>query len=191
MLWQDVALRMGLDTRKMSSLWKDKAAVEVNVAVLHSFQVWGRAHGLQRPCQGRCWCQGSVLGGAQGLPVLTAPGRGRPALTPDPGQQVAKVTIVDHHAATESFVKHLETEVQARGGCPADWVWLVPPLSGSLTPVFHQEMVNYLLFPAFRYQVSPRHPQPLPGTPAPTPSDMAAPPQAPGGQEPPCPPPRV
>ncbi|XP_025049304.1 nitric oxide synthase, endothelial [Alligator sinensis] len=62
----DVALRMGLDTRKTSSLWKDKAAVEVNVAVLHSFQV-------------------------------------------------AKVTIVDHHAATESFVKHLETGVQARG----------------------------------------------------------------------------
>lgn len=30
---------MGLDTRTTSSLWKDKAAVEVNVAVLHSYQV--------------------------------------------------------------------------------------------------------------------------------------------------------
>ncbi|XP_074672730.1 nitric oxide synthase 3 [Strix aluco] len=102
-LLPEVALRMGLDTRTTSSLWKDKAAVEVNVAVLHSYQV-------------------------------------------------AKVTIVDHHAATESFVKHMENELRTRGGCPADWVWIVPPISGSLTPVFHQEMVNYQLCPTFRYQ---------------------------------------
>ncbi|XP_067148341.1 LOW QUALITY PROTEIN: nitric oxide synthase 3 [Apteryx mantelli] len=102
-LLQEVALRMGLDTRKTSSLWKDKAAVEINIAVLHSYQV-------------------------------------------------AKVTIVDHHAATESFVKHMENEMRTRGGCPADWVWIVPPISGSLTPVFHQEMVNYQLCPTFRYQ---------------------------------------
>jgi nitric oxide synthase oxygenase domain/subunit len=31
---------MGLDTRMSSSLWKDKAMVEVNLAVLHSFQVY-------------------------------------------------------------------------------------------------------------------------------------------------------
>ncbi|XP_027563074.1 nitric oxide synthase, endothelial-like, partial [Neopelma chrysocephalum] len=99
----EVAQRMGLDTGTSSSLWKDRAAVEVNVAVLHSFQV-------------------------------------------------AQVTIVDHHAATESFVKHLAAEGRARGGCPADWAWIVPPLSGSLTPVFHQEMVNYQLRPTFRYQ---------------------------------------
>lgn len=30
---------MDLDTRTTSSLWKDKAAVEINVAVLHSYQV--------------------------------------------------------------------------------------------------------------------------------------------------------
>uniref|UniRef100_A0A8C4UXY8 Nitric oxide synthase n=1 Tax=Falco tinnunculus TaxID=100819 RepID=A0A8C4UXY8_FALTI len=105
-LLPEVALRMGLDTRTTSSLWKDKAAVEVNIAVLHSYQV-------------------------------------------------AKVTIVDHHAATESFVKHMENELRTRGGCPADWVWIVPPISGSLTPVFHQEMVNYQLCPTFRYQVGP------------------------------------
>ena len=34
-----MAIKMGLDTRKISSLWKDRALVEVNVAVLHSFQV--------------------------------------------------------------------------------------------------------------------------------------------------------
>lgn len=38
---------MDLDTRTTSSLWKDKAAVEINVAVLHSYQVpqlAGRRH---------------------------------------------------------------------------------------------------------------------------------------------------
>ncbi|KAM8980401.1 nitric oxide synthase 3 isoform 1-T1 [Sarcophilus harrisii] len=103
---EDVAVCMDLDTRTTSSLWKDKAAVEINLAVLHSYQL-------------------------------------------------AKVTIVDHHAATASFMKHLENEQRARGGCPADWVWIVPPISGSLTPVFHQEMVNYFLSPAFHYQPDP------------------------------------
>ncbi|KAM8966694.1 nitric oxide synthase 3 isoform 2-T2 [Pelodytes ibericus] len=103
---EDVAKHLGLDTRKTSSLWKDKAALEINIAVLYSYQ-----------------CD--------------------------------KVTIVDHHAATESFMKHMEHENRLRGGCPADWVWIVPPTSGSLTPVFHQEMVNYHLSPSFLYQPDP------------------------------------
>ena len=36
---------MGLDTRTTSSLWKDKAAVEMNIAVLHSYQVGRRSRG--------------------------------------------------------------------------------------------------------------------------------------------------
>lgn len=47
----------------------------------------------------------------------------------------------------------METEFRLRGGCPAEWVWIVPPTSGSLTPVFHQEMVCYSLKPSFEYQV--------------------------------------
>ncbi|NOU65990.1 nitric oxide synthase [Paenibacillus sp. LMG 31461] len=38
-----VASIMGLDTRRESSLWKDKALVELNVAVLHSFAQQGVA----------------------------------------------------------------------------------------------------------------------------------------------------
>ncbi|KAG7480914.1 hypothetical protein MATL_G00061310 [Megalops atlanticus] len=103
---EDVAKMMALDTRKTSSLWKDQALVEVNIAVLHSFQS-------------------------------------------------SKVTIVDHHSATESFMKHMENEQRVRGGCPGDWVWIVPPMSGSITPVFHQEMLNYRLTPSFEYQPDP------------------------------------
>jgi len=64
------------------------------------------------------------------------------------------VTIIDHHSAAESFMKHLENEQRLRGGCPADWVWIVPPTAGSLTPLFHQEMLNYVIKPSFDYQVS-------------------------------------
>lgn len=39
-----------------------------------------------------------------------------------------------------------------RNGCPADWIWIVPPMSASVTPVFHQEMVLYNLKPSFDYQ---------------------------------------
>uniref|UniRef100_A0A8D0L8P8 Nitric oxide synthase 1 n=1 Tax=Sphenodon punctatus TaxID=8508 RepID=A0A8D0L8P8_SPHPU len=103
---EEVSKRMNLDMRKTSSLWKDQALVEINIAVLYSFQS-------------------------------------------------DKVTIVDHHSATESFIKHMENEYRCRGGCPADWVWIIPPMSGSITPVFHQEMLNYRLTPSFEYQPDP------------------------------------
>ena len=36
---EEVAVRMGLDTLKTSSLWVDQVVIEVNIAILHSFQV--------------------------------------------------------------------------------------------------------------------------------------------------------
>ncbi|CAH1105275.1 unnamed protein product [Psylliodes chrysocephalus] len=96
---------MGLDTRTPVTLWKDKALVEANLAVIFSFQQ-------------------------------------------------KEVTIVDHHTASDSFMKHLENENRLRNGCPADWVWIVPPLSGSVLPVFHQEMALYYLKPSYEYQES-------------------------------------
>ena len=36
---QTVAKNMGLDTSNYRNLWKDQALVEVNLAVLHSYQV--------------------------------------------------------------------------------------------------------------------------------------------------------
>ncbi|XP_018429088.1 PREDICTED: nitric oxide synthase, inducible [Nanorana parkeri] len=103
-LLEEVGRRMGLETNKLASLWKDQAVVELNVAVLYSFQK-------------------------------------------------QNVTIMDHHSAAESFIKHMDNEYKLRGGCPADWVWIVPPVSGSITTVFHQEMLNYILSPFYYYQI--------------------------------------
>lgn len=64
----------------------------------------------------------------------------------------AGVTIVDHHSQAEQFMEHFRLESQTRGGCPADWVWIVPPQCGSLTPVYHQEMLNYHLSPSYDSQ---------------------------------------
>ncbi|XP_026757602.2 nitric oxide synthase-like isoform X1 [Galleria mellonella] len=62
------------------------------------------------------------------------------------------VSIVDHHSASEQFIKHLDNENKSRGGCPADWIWIVPPMSSSLTAVFHQEMALYNMRPSYDYQ---------------------------------------
>ena len=50
----------------------------------------------------------------------------------------------------------MDNEHKLRGGCPADWVWVVPPMSGSLTEVFHQEMLVYKMKPSYEYQVRGR-----------------------------------
>lgn len=47
---------------------------------------------------------------------------------------------------------HFNHEYKVRGGCPGDWIWVTSPMSGSLTPTFHQEMLNYHLSPSYEYQ---------------------------------------
>jgi nitric-oxide synthase len=85
----EVAERMGLDTSDEATLWRDRALVEINRAVLHSFGVNG-------------------------------------------------VSVTDHHTESRRFLIHLEREERAGRRCPADWSWIVPPMSGSQTPVFHR-----------------------------------------------------
>ncbi|SNY10186.1 nitric oxide synthase oxygenase [Paractinoplanes atraurantiacus] len=84
-----VAARMGLDTSRASTLWKDRALVELNRAVLHSFEQAG-------------------------------------------------VRMSDHHTESERFLKHIENEQRAGRRVPADWTWIVPPMSSGVTPVFHR-----------------------------------------------------
>ncbi|MCC3768943.1 nitric oxide synthase oxygenase [Streptomyces sp. UNOC14_S4] len=85
----EVGRRLGLDTSSDRTLWRDRALVEVNRAVLHSFDRAG-------------------------------------------------VSITDHHTESERFLKHVAREEAAGRSCPADWSWIVPPMSGALTPVFHR-----------------------------------------------------
>ncbi|NUW31682.1 nitric oxide synthase oxygenase [Nonomuraea sp. SMC257] len=95
-----VATRLGLDTSTERSLWRDHALVELNVAVLHSFERAG-------------------------------------------------VTMTDHHTEARRFLTHLAREEKAGRVCPADWSWIVPPISGGATPVFHRYYDNPALTPAF------------------------------------------
>ena len=68
---------------------------------------------------------------------------------------LAGVTIVDHHTASRQFVQHEKNEQQAGRKLYADWGWIVPPLSGSATPVFHIPYENRLTTPNFFYQNDP------------------------------------
>ncbi|GHH61686.1 nitric oxide synthase oxygenase [Lentzea cavernae] len=95
-----LAKRMGLDMSSEATLWRDRALVELNRAVLHSFTEAG-------------------------------------------------VTITDHHTESQRFLTHLEKEEAAGRSCPADWSWIVPPVSGGLTPVYHRYYDSGELLPNF------------------------------------------
>jgi nitric-oxide synthase len=95
-----VAARLGLDTTRESTLWRDRALVELNRAVLWSFEQAG-------------------------------------------------VKMSDHHTESQRFLAHLRNEEKAGRPVPADWSWIVPPMSGSLTPVFHRYYQELDLRPAF------------------------------------------
>lgn len=102
-----IAEKMGLDTHTDRTLWKDRALVELNVAVLSSFAKHG-------------------------------------------------VTIVDHHMASRQFLLHEEQENRVGRIVPAHWVWLVPPISGSASPLFPiTHYKNTLLKPNFFHQPPP------------------------------------
>jgi nitric-oxide synthase, bacterial len=62
----------------------------------------------------------------------------------------AKVSITDQYSASESFMHHYKKEIKERGYCPADWIWLVPPIAGGMSELFHQEMVNFFVAPAYK-----------------------------------------
>jgi len=65
--------------------------------------------------------------------------------------QKAGVTLADHHAASEQFMKFIRNEEAEGRAINADWSWIVPPLSGSTLKVFHQEYKNEVISPNFFY----------------------------------------
>ena len=52
--------------------------------------------------------------------------------------QQAGVTMADHHTESARFLTHIERERRRGRPVPAEWSWIVPPISGSATPVFHR-----------------------------------------------------
>ncbi|NCZ97015.1 nitric oxide synthase, partial [bacterium] len=88
-LLPEVARRFQLDRTRAASLWKDRALVELNRAVLHSFQKAG-------------------------------------------------VRLIDHHSAAQSHLAFEQTEQKAGRKVFGRWDWLVPPLSGTTTPLWNR-----------------------------------------------------
>lgn len=97
-----IAAAFSLDTSTDLTLWRDRAFLELNVAVVTSFQK-------------------------------------------------ARVTLVDHHTASRQFLTHEMREKRAGRECPAQWSWIVPPIGGSTTQVWHHDMRDFHLKPAFSY----------------------------------------
>jgi nitric-oxide synthase len=51
----------------------------------------------------------------------------------------AGIRMTDHHTESRRFLDHVDREQRAGRRCPTDWTWIVPPMSGALTPVFHRD----------------------------------------------------
>jgi nitric-oxide synthase len=63
------------------------------------------------------------------------------------------VRIIDHHTASEQFMKFMQTETKKERKVQGDWSWLVPPMSSSASPIFHQNLDNQVLSPNFYYRI--------------------------------------
>lgn len=85
-----VAKNMGLDTSSNLTMWKDRALVELNEAVIYSYKK-------------------------------------------------DKVSIVDHHTASEQFRLFCEQEHQQQREVNARWSWLIPPMSPTTTVIWHTQ----------------------------------------------------
>ncbi len=65
------------------------------------------------------------------------------------------IKISNHHDSAMQFLHFEDTETSKGRSITADWSWIVPPLSGSATAVFHKSYDNTVLDPNFFYQESP------------------------------------
>ena len=99
---EEIAKVLKLDTSSEQTLWRDRVALELNIAILYSFQK-------------------------------------------------AKVTMVDHQTASRQFLTHDLREKKAGRECPGDWGWVVPATGGSACPVWHHQMRDFYLEPAYHH----------------------------------------
>jgi nitric-oxide synthase len=64
------------------------------------------------------------------------------------------VRIADHHGASDDFLKFCKQEAKAGREVSAEWSWIVPPISGSATSVFHRRYREEPIYPNFLLQVT-------------------------------------
>lgn len=102
-----IADKLGLDRSGEHTLWRDRALVELNIAVLHSFREAG-------------------------------------------------VRMQDHHSMGKYFLEFEQMEKKKGRDVYGDWSWLVPPISGSVSPLFFRDdLRNMVLKPMYGYQRKP------------------------------------
>ena len=65
------------------------------------------------------------------------------------------VRLIDHHTMTDYFMQFMADEQKCQRPVHADWGWIVPPVSGSTTPVYPVEMNNRILKPNYFYMSDP------------------------------------
>lgn len=65
------------------------------------------------------------------------------------------VRMLDHHTLADSLMRFADAEQRAGRPFYADWGWVVPPLSPSLTPTWKTKMTNRILKPNYFYQPAP------------------------------------
>ena len=63
------------------------------------------------------------------------------------------VRIADHHGVSDEFLKFCKQEEKAGREASAEWSWIVPPISGSATSVFHRNYKQETVYPNFLLQV--------------------------------------
>jgi nitric-oxide synthase len=65
------------------------------------------------------------------------------------------VRLVDHHQAAAEFMRFCAAESAEKRVVSADWSWIVPPMSGSATPVFHRTYAMEPELPNLLIQTEP------------------------------------
>lgn len=98
-----IADKMGLSRNRSDALWKDRALVELNEAVLYSFAEEG-------------------------------------------------IYIVDHHRASSEFMRFVKKELSENRLVSGNWSWLVPPMSGSASELFHRGWKTRDYLPDYQLQ---------------------------------------
>ena len=61
----------------------------------------------------------------------------------------AGIRMLDHHTATDQFHRFTQAEQRANRTVNAEWNWMVPPMSPSTTPVYHQQYPDTIELPNF------------------------------------------